>query len=345
MLVAVGLVAAFCGWYAAARRRASLQDPVIAATKASDSLVVLERRGPQWLDFLGAAPYRRYIVGAKFGDNYIRGRSLADEEVEEHLRRLSRLRTLRYLSLAVDRLTPAMADALKEMRQLRVLNIAQDSDGPGDLHPDRSSRECLAAISELMQLQELRLENIVIASGSLTCLENLNSLRSLCVVDCFRSGHWNDEEVVDLPPMFGQLPALPQLEELDLGVDDIDDRDLRQIAALPRLKALHVERYVASKDRSQGIYEIRLDNGGEITMPLGEANAFLPALEALREAKPGIVIDNLDYSADWRAEREIPWYDELRAMDSRGMLLQLPPGAFPRAIPAKVDDEFRSLKW
>lgn len=211
MLVAVGLVAAFCGWLVAARRRASLQDPIIAANKWPESGVVLERWGPQWLDFLGADPYRRYIVGAKLGEDLYLGGDLSDEDVLEHLKRLSQLPALRRLSLAVDRLTPAMTDTLNEMPQLQVLSVAHRNGEPDD---DRIPHECLAAIGELTQLEELSLGNMVIASESLECLENLGRLRSLRFDVCFRGDHGDDEDAVDHSPTFGQLPLLPQLEEL-----------------------------------------------------------------------------------------------------------------------------------
>lgn len=237
MLVAVALIAAFCGWFAAARRRASLQDPIIGATKSSDSRVVLERWGPQWLRFLGADPYRRYIVGANFYKGYSSG-GLADEEVEVHLRRLSQLPALRYLVLEVDRLTPAMTSVLKDMRQLRVLSVAQREGWTDDPHPDRISHQCLAVIGGLTQLEGLRLGNMVIASESLESLKNLTRLRSLSFDSCFNGDNWDDEDVVDYPPTFGKLSLLPQLEELELAVYDVDDRDLRRIASLPRLKSL-----------------------------------------------------------------------------------------------------------
>jgi len=389
MLVAVGLVAAFCGWLVAARRRASLQDPIIAANKWPESGVVLERWGPQWLDFLGAAPYRRYIVGAKLGEDLYLGGDLSDEDVLEHLKRLSQLPALRRLSLAVDRLTPAMTDTLNEMPQLQVLSVAHRNGEPDD---DRIPHECLAAIGELTQLEELSLGNMVIASESLECLENLGRLRSLRFDVCFRGDHGDDEDAVDHSPTFGQLPLLPQLEELDLNVYDVDDRDLRRIAALPRLKSLklvnpavtreglaelgalksleelaihdqsddiisaagleslikvmhlkklHLDRYVSSKIGSDSIYKVTLDNGGEIAVPASEADAFLRALKALREAKPGILIDNRDYSEDLGAEEKIPWYDESDS-DYLRNLPQLPLGAFPQTIPG---DGFRSLKW
>ena len=62
LLIAVGLAAAFCAWCAGIRNRAREQDALIAW--AGEDNVLVERWGPKWLDLLGIDPYRRLVVGA-----------------------------------------------------------------------------------------------------------------------------------------------------------------------------------------------------------------------------------------------------------------------------------------
>jgi hypothetical protein len=109
MLIAVGLVAALCGWFAAARRWANLQDQIIAEIPSRlPGLVKMERWGPKWLDLIGADRFRRDIV--LYGNP---GLSFtADEDGERRLRQLAQSPKLRQLLFATDHVTPGMADVM-----------------------------------------------------------------------------------------------------------------------------------------------------------------------------------------------------------------------------------------
>ena len=57
---------ALCGWYAAARNRANVQDPIPRRHGSSSrGRVWVEPRGPKWLNVVGADRYCRRIVGVE----------------------------------------------------------------------------------------------------------------------------------------------------------------------------------------------------------------------------------------------------------------------------------------
>jgi hypothetical protein len=71
MLAAVARVAAFCGWFAAARNRANLQDPIIAELEQYNECVAVERTaGPKWLEFVVPDRFRRHIIGLDMRAQY-----------------------------------------------------------------------------------------------------------------------------------------------------------------------------------------------------------------------------------------------------------------------------------
>jgi hypothetical protein len=243
MLATVGLIVACCAWFVAARDRARLQDPVIAASATSDALVAVRRFGPKWLDLIGADRYRRQIIGVKLDSD--RG-DLPDEEVEAHLKLLALLPEVTYLSFEVNHLTPGMIDSLREMGQLRMLGVYMRqpyTDAPRD--DKQTSHECLAAIGKMARLEHLRLREMVISGESLACLEGLKRLESLGLTKCINGDAADDDPYpielgIDDPPLLRRLPELPRLVALDLDNSHVGDRDLCYLAVLPRLKSLNL---------------------------------------------------------------------------------------------------------
>lgn len=219
MLVVVALVAVFCGWLASALRRAGIQDPLIAAL---GNVVWVERTGPRWLGLFGADRLRQQIVGAslEFSAN-------DDREAVELLQRLSHMPKFRYLFLEVDALTPDVVRAIRNIKGLRALSIERDSYRDGRCLSD----ECLEVIGNLTQLEHLRLAGFQIKSSSLRHFEQLAHLRSLSL---------KAMATVD-SSLLSDLPALPQLNSLDLGHSETVDADIDWIVLQPRLRSLSLE--------------------------------------------------------------------------------------------------------
>ena len=259
LLVATGLAAALCAWFATVRNRAAVQDPLIASVKRHGGTVWGERWGPKWFDQIGADRYCRRILGmhVKAQDLDKHFHNVNNEEGLRVLAELHRLPDLQYLSLAVAELNPeiigalgkarrlealeidihemtpeegeALAEALGGMRHLRVLGMSGMSvlDSP---------RACLAAVGSLAQLEHLRLGDWFFAGENLRLPAGLTNLKSLTLDDFFIE--------LDLPEsaptLLASLPPLPHLEALDLRNSQVVDGDLRYIARLPRLKSLNL---------------------------------------------------------------------------------------------------------
>ena len=255
MLAAVGLFGVICAWFDMARKRAELQEPIIA----SGATVWVERWGPRWLEVAGVDPFCRRIVGVYLPD-YLWEETPQTEGI---LRQLEGLRDLQFLSLEASELTPSMAAVLGEMRQLRSLSISVDELRPdmgdslavaldgmqqlcelsitdtsssNDQGAKRVWHECLDAIGNSPQLKSLWLDGGAIDSKSLGCLAGLTNLEMLSV-DIDISLDQPAEPGADQSPL-EHLPPLPQLSTLDLASFDVDDDDLNRLAILPSLKSL-----------------------------------------------------------------------------------------------------------
>lgn len=326
MLAGVAVAALCCAWFAAARNRAELQDSIIAELGSRD-FVAVERPGPKWLEFVMPDRFRRRIVGVD-----MRMHGTVDEAF---VVRLGRLPRLKYLNLHVERLTPKIASALRNSRQLRWLYF----------HEGEPSLESLAVLRELTQLKGLCLYRAALTSDSIACLAGLTNLKTFTVFNCTTER------------AFSQMPALPQLEAIQVVFSSVSGADLRRLAALPRLKALDLKYadfgadadfgdlagldsleeltvdgddlvsaeaieslaaikhlkslHITERDlRSEESGEetaIKLDDGEELAVTQRELDAFRRALQNLRRSHPGIVIDGNAYAIDEHFEQEPPW--------------------------------------
>lgn len=372
MLAAVGLTAAFCAWFATARNRAAVQDPIITASLDPfyDRFWV-ERWGPKWLEAVDADRFCRRIVGAELEEDRFRppipasaasDESAGDEEDDREAERiveiLRSLPDLQYLSLYVHRLSPDMIEALGKrprlvalrinvgelvhssnralggalagMRRLRALNIGPT--GHVDIDDeDGIWEECLAGIGVLDRLEHLRLEERAISCAGLSRLAGLTNLKSLTLDRIF-----GDDGTLDAdPPLLSCLPALPNLESLNLEDSGVSDHDLRYVAALPRLKLLNLwqteitgaglaelapsdsleELAIGSHLASAAAFEsllrlkrlkklhiVGFDQDGDLRdrfkhLSASEIDDCIRTLEALRASKPDLVIDDSDVEA------------------------------------------------
>lgn len=274
MLAAVGLVAALCGWFVFAKRRADLQDQVFAQAPRAwgGTAVKFQRWGPRWLDLVGADRYARSIVACGF-PFAIR----CTEERDGLLTRLAGLPSLRYLGCDIERFTPGIAATINDMRHLRYLSIERVFDYKNE--KERYRQEYLPPVGELDRLEELHLRNLSLDSKSLVGLPRLKSLSLM------ELGYYQDAEVAheclvaignatgleyvdlygvkirgeslahlaalvklksltlssirsDAPSLLSHLPRLPRLENLDIRGSSVGDHDLGCLAALPRLRSL-----------------------------------------------------------------------------------------------------------
>src|SRR6185312_15588717 len=182
---------------------------------------------------------------------------------EDILRQLDELADLQYLSIEVPRLTPSMAAALAELRQLPALSIRvnelvpdmgeslatalrgmrhlrvlsiEDNSGPNGQYENQVWHESLAAIGNATQLKSVRLNLGVIDSTSLGCLSGLTNLESLSID--FSIDQPGERRSGQSP--LAHLPPLSRLATLELATPHVGDEDLGYLAVLPSLKSLSI---------------------------------------------------------------------------------------------------------
>jgi hypothetical protein len=289
----------------------------------------MERRGPKWLDWIGADRFRRQIISADVSSG-VDPESVGNEKLERILPALGRLPGLRYLELWIEgnHLPPGMADALAKTRQLRALSICLNRT-PNNDSDRRVWQECLAAIGQMKELEHLYLYRMKVPSPSLASLAGLTNLKRLILNDLTI-----DERDPDAP-VLAHLPPLVHLESIALEDSQIHDRDLRYITAQPSLRSLQLRTssitdaglrelarlpvledlaidmdgatsaglkslVVLKRLRALHIFRrgvfgdkaLALDDGDGIYVPKNELDGFDRALKVLRHSRPGIVIDS-----------------------------------------------------
>jgi hypothetical protein len=210
---------------------------------------------------------------------------------------------------------------------------------------DEPSHESLAALGELTQLEGLKLFGPELKSDGIRCLADLTNLKTLRV-------QFSGDEGA-----FSQLPALPQLEAIQIEFSMVGGLDLRRLAILPRLRSLDLKNSDFGWDTDLGdlgglnsleeltlsceavsaarfeslaalkrlkllhiavrtVAEehdaptaIELDDGKVLFVLEREMdNGFSRALHNLRQSHPGLVIDGDEYAIDRRFEQEPPWH-------------------------------------
>lgn len=235
MLAAVAIIAMLCAWGASVWKRAEEQDALIASGLDASYLGVRKRGAPKWLGMVLPDRFRRCVVGAKIDvgrplwydeeemdadesenpeddEQSLRMDDegsedfdeLSDEDLdrreEDLLKRLGRLRALRFLDIRCGRLTPAMVDALTEMRQLRSLHLQTMQ----RVWSDKARPADLAWLGRLQQLEHISFS--VVHSDDFDSLSGVTNLKSLTVSlsDCGR----------DEPEIEKRLAAIGKLTQL-----------------------------------------------------------------------------------------------------------------------------------
>jgi hypothetical protein len=312
MLIAIGAAAVICGWCANVLHQVREQDEVIPLI--GEDLLRFEDTGPKWFEVVGLDRYARRMVGANMT---VRDSHYREEQNEQILLHLSRLRGLRFLSLNLNTdiaprvFNAAMADTLGTMRQLRRLDvncrvqrhIVWNADGTQTWEKGPSpgvqavAHSCLAAVGKLTELERLRVSLWNESSPELESLAGLTNLKSLTLDIESYHNRKGDGETRGL----AHLPALPRLEELNLHGADVTDGDLRQLARFPRLRLLNLSETAVS---SIGLADLALLESLEelaIDQDLATATAF----EAL------IAVTHLRAIHIGNAQR---YYDQLKGL-------------------------------
>ena len=318
LLAFIALVAVLCGWYTHARNRAAIQDPLIPLRGGYGvPLVGVDRWGPKWLDLLGMDRLRRRIV---VGANW--SLDAHDPAAEQHFLQLVRAPDLRHLiRFHVDELTPTTAKALGSVRQLQTLEIYLDrlnSNLPAALRElpelrslsvswgyfggrpeaadDNDIRlvdECLAVIGNMTRLETLYVTNLPVHGEGLTCLAGLKRLRSLSLDGLLSSG----EQLLFTPASLATFGSLESLEEVRLGHGIESPEVIEALGAIRCLKKLHLSDIRFGPD---------VVDAGETTIEGGEEpdadhlDGFSRAFRALRQSKPGLVIDTEEMPNIWK---------------------------------------------
>jgi hypothetical protein len=242
MLAATALVAVLCAWCAAISNRADEQD-ALAASRWRGHHLWVERFGPKWFGLVIPDRYRRCVVGARI--NIRTETTPEDEDLEdvEVVKRLAQLPGLRFLAINYGVLTPAVTDALAELRHVRGLQlqfVMRFVDW-------RATPANLAWLGNLRQLDQLSLPPVV--ASDLACLTSLTRLESLTLdlSDC------DDDE----PEMDKRLAAIGKLTSLNrLYLHGSPGAQIAHLGSLNRLKllALDFERFNGDGERFRACF-------------------------------------------------------------------------------------------
>lgn len=236
----------------------------------------------------------------------------------------------------------ALADSLGRLGQLRVLMLE-------GLDADKESvtRQSLAALGKLPRLEYVYLAHVDLDPGSLAGLAQLTKLQTLHLSFVDPDGRSQEKLLL------AQLPVLPELRSLYLDYSNVCDDDLDYLARQPKLKSLSLhltnvtDTGLAKLAALPSLEELTLDGhalsgagleklvmskhlralhfptnhrstaAGE-RVPFVEEEELEPclnALRALRQVRPGIVIDG-DH---WRHKPSVP--DEYESSDDRNSTL------------------------
>lgn len=310
MLAAVAVISLVCAWCVKVRMRAEEQDALVGSMGYASDIRV-ERWGPKWLGLVVPDRFRRCVVGASvavgrpiwpdeegpsaaadeaplnredqnselneevsgdFGDETAEDEDRSEEEL---LERLGRLPDLRFLEVECGLLTPAMADALADLRQLRMLEVRIEGVG----RPDK--RANAAWIGCLRQIEQLSLHGV--GSDHLAWLPKLTHLKSLIldISDCEDDEREMDKRLA----MIGKLPQLRQVR-----LEGFPGPRIARLRKLTNLKSLKVDFDPVPDDRKQmhGCFEAlgTLTQLEELQLGLREGLRIHPEdLECLRGLK------------------------------------------------------------
>ena len=226
-------------------------------------------------------------------------------ECLEAIGKLASLESLNFASLFLD------AESLSSLAGLAKLKSFEFSVG------STNDATLLKRLPALSQVEAVKLHGSSIRDDELRYLAVLPHLRFLDI------GAYPDITIAGL----SELASLKGVEELTFEGDIVSAAALERLRAVGRLKRLHLYRLTNEFDEFDPPVTVNLDDGGSFQVPKSESKDFRRALQALRQAKPGIVIDTnigaigahfrtrlkdepLAYSYDKVVERRSTWWPE-----------------------------------
>lgn len=231
MLGFIALAGALLAWFAAAREHARIQDAISTRDTGGEETYMVRRWGPKWLGlFVRGCQYRGWIT-------FLRLRITAGNTDDLWLlERLKPIGTLKHLEINVDRVTPVVATALSELRQVRALSNEERSEfGDAD---DPLRREGLEILGRLTWIEFLQVSEPTSRGGQLAhlgALPNLKSLRIDGIDDDRDSLEWHSDECLKA------IGKMSQLQFLELHWMRPSAEGIGFLSGLTNLKWLSVE--------------------------------------------------------------------------------------------------------
>lgn len=303
MLAAVAVAGALCAWAVSLRNQARDQEALV--TLLGENNIYFERRGPKWFHLFGLDRFSRRIIGARVDE------SASAARLDDLFERLSRMRGLVFLEINCGdgpfQFSHRMAAALGDMHRLRSLNVCCQGAQSGD--SSSATRRCVMAMGRLAGIQRLTIaiweDNIV----DLRRLERLNDLRFLTLdVAPF---DWNEYERGRCAN-YGSfammhLPAFPQLNELVLLIDELDDGGLSWLHRFPRLRSLHLARTSVTDGGLEHLAVLELLEELTINEEVATASAFRAIAEIKRLRVVHIDRRAGNYDEDARSREAEHW--------------------------------------
>ena len=216
MMVAVTLLAIFCGWVGVRIAKARRQKAAVDAIVSGGGWFFYDYQltpgdpdaappGPAWL---------RNFVGDDFFASVVEVGSFSGSGIDT----LEACPELKTCNLSGSYVTDAGLEHLQNLRTLEELNLQGSF---------RVSDDGLRNLKALTGLRKLNLGNIAITSAGLKHLQGLTQLRSLILEGCPRSSDG-----------LKYLTGMSQLEELKLDENPITDAGLQHLTGLSQLQSL-----------------------------------------------------------------------------------------------------------
>jgi hypothetical protein len=141
-----------------------------------------------------------------------------------------------------------------------------------------------AAVAELASLNSLEELAIGADLATPTCLQSLAALKRLKALYIERYAHVDDDTL-------GALPLQGTFEAKEKAGEGMSESEWRVWGALQNLKE-SLSEGPSSFDKSDRLTTVALDHGDQIFALQSEVDSLRQALDALRQAHPGIVIDS-----------------------------------------------------
>lgn len=192
---------------------------------------------------------------------------------------IGKLRQLDVLSVSCGLIKPDSLRHLADLTSLRSLDLVIEYNGETEQEMQHlvtiGKRATLADLSVLPQLEFMGFHGGLVRAEDLRQLASFRRLKALDLQTEFVS----DGALVE-------LASLEALEELAVGNAIVSSGGLESLASLNRIERLHIPSPFLNET------PLRVDSTGEVFVRQSDLARCRRALEAVRHANPGIVIDS-----------------------------------------------------